>query len=147
MSSKKGNCLVPLPRFHLGVSPFPYSRTGPKASDLDQVSPHEWVPPGRARGTQFVSLRLRCAPLRTTPRKPSLLGTHPERVPTARGRGPSRGVGGHLHSSALGDPDSLRTRVSWNPLHHTAKACNGPFAHASPFRFGIASISLTSRSW
>jgi len=41
----------------------------------------QWVPPGRARGTHFVSLRLRCAPLRATPR----------RLPFARDTIPSKG--------------------------------------------------------
>ena len=41
----------------------------------------EWAPTGRARGTHFVSLRLRCAPLRATPR----------RLPFARNPIPSEG--------------------------------------------------------
>ena len=51
----------------------------------------KWSPPRRARGAHFVSLELLYAPLSATPRKPCLLGTHFEQVPTAIGRGPSRG--------------------------------------------------------
>lgn len=51
-------------------------------------------PPVQTRGTYFVSLRLRCAPLRATPSITShRSGPYPEQRPSARNRGPSRGVG------------------------------------------------------
>jgi hypothetical protein len=51
-------------------------------------------PPVQTRGTSFVSLRLRCAPLRATPSITShRSGPYPEQIPSARNRGPSRGVG------------------------------------------------------
>ena len=48
-------------------------------------------------------------------------------------------------TSTPGGPDFLRTRVSWNPQHHTGKPCNGPFAHASAFRLRIE-INHSGRS-
>ena len=48
----------------------------------------EWVPPGRARGTHFVSLRLRCAPLRATPRR---LSFPRDPIPSEGPRPESRG--------------------------------------------------------